>query len=71
MSDLQIVEVEIRTPNWGASEIFVKYPDKDEWVKLMEYYSDEISFVAEELLGITAAEASKLHFEKDKAYLQS
>ena len=67
----QIVEVRFEHPKWAASKIEVKYPDEDVWVALFEYYSDEIQFSEEELMGKTAAEASKLRFEKDLAYIRS
>lgn len=37
---------------------------------LFEYYPDEISFTAEEFIGLTTEEARHLKFEKDKLYLQ-
>jgi hypothetical protein len=42
-----------------------------EFIQLLSYYDDEISFTAEELVGLTVDEARQLHFEKDKAWLQS
>jgi hypothetical protein len=39
--------------------------------ELFEYYPDEISFTAEEFIGLTEDEARHLKFKKDKAYLQS
>lgn len=38
---------------------------------LFEYYSDEISFKAEEFVGLTLDEARGLKTKKDKQYLQS
>lgn len=38
---------------------------------LFEYYPDEISFTAEEFIGLTLDQARRLKFTKDKAYLQS
>jgi hypothetical protein len=38
---------------------------------LFSYYPDEISFKAEEFIGLTEQEAFRLHQSKDKAYLQS
>jgi hypothetical protein len=41
------------------------------WIEVVEYYSDEISFSRHELMGKTKAQVTRMHFEKDKAYLQS
>jgi hypothetical protein len=41
------------------------------WVDLFSYYEDELTFQDYELIGLTAAEARKLHQTKDIAYLQS
>ena len=38
---------------------------------LFDYYPDEISFTADEFVGLTVAEARQLKFKKDKRYLQS
>lgn len=38
---------------------------------LFEYYPDEISFTANEFIGLTVAKARHLKYEKDKRYLQS
>ncbi|TRZ50084.1 MAG: hypothetical protein D4S01_07435 [Dehalococcoidia bacterium] len=56
---------------FDAPEIFVKYAGEQDFVSLFEYYPDEISFRESELIGLTAAEARTLKFERDKRYLQS
>ena len=38
---------------------------------LFRYYPDEISFNRKEFIGLTRAEALRLHMIKDTAYLQS
>jgi hypothetical protein len=38
---------------------------------LFEFYPDELSFTADEFIGLTVAEGRRLKFTKDKAYLQS
>ena len=38
---------------------------------LFSYYPDEVSFQPNEFIGLTRAEAFRLHLSKDKAYLQS
>jgi hypothetical protein len=39
--------------------------------KLFSFYPDEISFVAEEFIGLTSIEAGQLRHKRDVAYLQS
>lgn len=39
--------------------------------ELFEFYPDEISFTAEEFVGLTEEEARHLKFTKDKNYLRS
>ena len=51
-------------------EVHATFEDGTE-KKLFSYYPDEISFTAEEFVGLTEEEARGLHFKKDKAYLQS
>lgn len=38
---------------------------------LFSYYPDEISFTANEFVGLTVAQARGLKFQKDRAYLRS
>ena len=38
---------------------------------LFDYYPDEISFTADEFVGLTVDEARQRKFKKDKHYLQS
>ena len=53
-------------------KVMVKFDDSpDQEVKLFDYFPDEISFKAEEFIGLTKAEGHDLKFRKDKAYLQS
>lgn len=39
--------------------------------KLFSYYPDEISFTAEEFIGLTLEQAHRLRHNKDVAFLQS
>jgi hypothetical protein len=39
--------------------------------KLFDYYPDEISFRADEFIGLTVAAARRIKIEKDSAYLRS
>jgi len=58
LSDLQMPEVKVEYDD-GTSEV------------LYDFYPDEISFIEEELIGLTREEAKRLKFKKDKEYLQS
>jgi hypothetical protein len=53
------------------AKVLVRLSGADDFIQLLSYYDDEISFTAEELVGLTVDEARQLHFEKDKAWLQS
>ena len=44
-------------------------PDEPE-VDLFTYYSDEIAFSAHEFIGLTAAQAVRLKYERDCAFLR-
>lgn len=39
--------------------------------KAFSYYSDELSFEAEEFIGLTMTEARTLHFKRDVDFLRS
>ena len=39
--------------------------------RLFDYYPDEISFTADEFIGLTVDQANRLKQEKDVRYLQS
>lgn len=52
-------------------EVYVKVEGEQEEVRLFDYYPDEISFTADEFVGLTEKEAHQLKFNKDKSYLQS
>jgi hypothetical protein len=53
-----------------APQVFVTLEDGSEH-SLFTYYPDEISFRESEFAGITVAQARRLKFEKDRAYLRS
>ena len=40
-------------------------------IPLFDYYSDELSFTSEELVGLTRTQAVRLKLTKDVAYLES
>lgn len=43
----------------------------DEVHEIFEYYDDELTFWAEEFIGLTKREATDLFMKKDIAYIQS
>lgn len=45
--------------------------DNGETKELFSYYPDEISFTADEFIGLTVDQARSLKFKKDKQYLVS
>ncbi|MCA6368189.1 MAG: hypothetical protein IM631_12235 [Cytophagales bacterium] len=51
-------------------EVYVTMEDGDEHL-LFEYYPDEISFEADEFVGLTIEQARSLKTNKDTAYLKS
>jgi len=57
-----IKAVTFKTTN-GFTEVFTE-------IQVFGFYSDEINFTKEELVGLTVEEARRLRFEKDKAYFQ-
>ncbi len=46
----------------GRSTVYATFEDDREY-RLLRYYPDELSFKASEFVGLTAAEAVKLHLE--------
>lgn len=72
MSNRRIVDAHVEVPD-GFDDSFVEVvlEGSGKWEILFTFYSDEISFRKEELIGLTEAEARVLKFEKDKAYLAS
>ena len=54
-----------------TAKVLVRLSGAEDFIQLISYYDDEIQFTAEELVGLTVDQARQLHFEKDKAWLQS
>ena len=69
---MKIVECEITksTSIFDVPSVMVKYAGSDEFVKLFDYYPDEISFSSSEFIGLTEAEGKQLKFQRDKAFIQ-
>ena len=51
-------------------ELYVTTEDNEEHL-LFEYYPDEISFTANEFIGLTISEANHLKYAKDLQYMRS
>lgn len=73
--ELKIVSARITAMPKGyfdpMPQVWVTYEGSNEEKMLYEFYPDEISFSANEFVGLTRSEAIHLKFKKDKAYLQS
>jgi hypothetical protein len=68
----EIVDAEVIVEGmFGDTRVMVKYAEEGEFEKLFSFYPDEISFSKSEIIGKTVAEAKRLKFEKDRAYLRS
>lgn len=72
-----IVSAELRTAPpvipgipGGMVTVYATFGDGAE-APLFSYYSDELTFRAEEFVGLTPREARELHMERDLAYLRS
>ena len=70
MSEPVITNVVFSMPFY-STVVRAQMDNSAEWIEVVEYYSDEISFSRHELMGKTQAQVSRMHFEKDKAYIQS
>lgn len=56
---------------YGDIEIWATYQGSDELEYVLGYYSDEISFTADEVIGKTKKEVIDLFHKKDLEYLKS
>lgn len=71
MATIIKARIEPSTGMFSPPKVMVVLEGSDEETFLFDYYPDEISFTAEEFVGLTEDEAHTLKFSKDKAYLQS
>ena len=55
----------------GHGEKTVEGMINGEWVRILSYFSDEVSFFEDEFMGMTLDEAEQLFFQKDQDYLRS
>lgn len=60
----------IRTVKHGLCTLSAMFSD-DTTCQLFSFYTDELSFADEELIGKTASEAHQLHSQRDAQYLRS
>jgi len=67
---LTIKSVEFKHDHFGPTEVHATMSDGSNMF-IFQYYSDEISFSREELIGLTKQQATALFHKKDVAYLQS
>lgn len=69
---MKITKAEIIPPSgWGDhAKVIATFSDGSE-AEVVRYFTDELSFTAEEFVGLTKDEAVELYYQRDKAYLQS
>lgn len=53
------------------AEIFARFGEDSEEKRVLSFYDDELSFTAEEVVGLTMEEVGDLFCRKDSAYLRS
>ena len=56
---------------WNPPKVMIRLEGDTEDQQLFDYYPDELSFTAQEFIGLTLAQGRHLKFTKDKAYLTS
>lgn len=66
----KIVDVKIELRKWDRSIVHATFENGEE-KDIIHFYSDEISFSRQELIGLTENQAKELYRKKDIAYLQS
>lgn len=54
----------------GGTHVEVTFEDGST-MDLFSYYPDEVSYRAEEFIGLAEDEARKLHYDRDMRYLRS
>ena len=55
---------------FSKSTVNVDFKGSGKWEILFGYFPDEVSIDPDELLGLTADQARKVFFLKDRAFLQ-
>ena len=67
---MKIVDVTITYKEWDLSTIEATFENGEKKV-IIRFYSDEINFSRNELIGLTEEQAKELYHKKDIAYLRS
>jgi len=71
MSDPKIVSVTITHPKkMGQSTIYANMDNGENDKFILAFYSDEVSFIESEIVGMTRREVGSLFVKKDTSYLQ-
>lgn len=55
----------------GSARVVARFSGADDFVQVLGFFHDEISFSPAEVIGLTQEELMKLFYEKDVRYLQS
>lgn len=72
MEEKRIIDVKFEKADFrehGDISIFVKFNGDEEFQKALSYYSDEIDFTYDEVVGKTEKELHDLYVKKDIYYL--
>ena len=71
MSNSKIVSVELKkNAKFDPTDVIATFDD-GRVAKIFDYFEDEITFFANELIGLTEREAGDLFMKKDMQYLRS
>jgi hypothetical protein len=65
----KVIGCEIKTQS-EPRDVVVQFDDM-EIKKIFSFYSDEINFTLQELIGLTESECRELFYKKDKEFLLS
>lgn len=70
MDDKRISTVQFTVNDLGKMDVIAYWTDGS-FGFLLSYFPDEISFRADDFIGLTERQARELHFQRDKEHLQS
>lgn len=68
--DERITTVQFVDNALGKTDVIAYWTDGS-FGHLLSYFPDEISFRADDFIGLTERQARELHFTRDKEHLQS
>jgi hypothetical protein len=54
-----------------TAKVLVRLSGAEQFIQVLSFYADEISFKADEVVGLTIDQVHELHNQKDRAWLQS